>query len=144
VTTTLNWASAALWLLWTAGALMIVGRWLGLLRPRAGWLGLCLILIGAVAAFVERPVARALVMIGGVAAVVVLGLVSLKRGELIERPASPGDYEAELARLCGSQHKAEQLILEEQQRSPRSSRAGAAMAVVTRMRVEREGLGPPL
>lgn len=52
---------------------------------------------------------------------------------------SPGDYEAELVRLCkGNRKEAERLILEELERSPASSRQGAALALVTRMRHARE------
>lgn len=52
---------------------------------------------------------------------------------------SPGDYEAELVRLCkGNQREAERLIAEEQQKSPTLSRQGAALALVTRIRHQRE------
>jgi hypothetical protein len=51
---------------------------------------------------------------------------------------SPGDYEAELVRLCkGNRREAERLIEEELQRSPALSRQGAALALVTRIRHER-------
>ncbi len=56
----------------------------------------------------------------------------------VRKARNPGDYEAELVRLCsGNRREAERLILEEQQRSPAFSRQGAAMAVVTRIRHER-------
>ncbi len=55
------------------------------------------------------------------------------------KPWSPGDYEAELVRLLkGNQREAERLIAEEQKRSPSLSRQGAALALVTRIRHERE------
>jgi hypothetical protein len=51
---------------------------------------------------------------------------------------SPGDYEAELVRLCqGNRSKVEALIAEEMQRVPNLSRQGAALALVTRIRHER-------
>ena len=51
------------------------------------------------------------------------------------RPRSPGDYEAELVRLCkGNRRMAEQLIAEECASSPGKSRQGAALALVTRLR----------
>jgi hypothetical protein len=54
-------------------------------------------------------------------------------------PSGPGDYEAELLRLChGSRRKAEQLIREELVRAPSLTRAGAALALVTRIRHQRE------
>jgi hypothetical protein len=52
---------------------------------------------------------------------------------------SPGDYEAELVRLCkGHREQAERLILEALAKSPTMSRQGAALAVVTRLRHEKE------
>lgn len=48
-------------------------------------------------------------------------------------------------RLCrGDRRKAEQLILDELHRSPGSSRQGAALAIVTRIRHERTGYPRPL
>jgi hypothetical protein len=55
----------------------------------------------------------------------------------LRKARSPGDYEAELVRLCkGNRRQAERLIEEELQRSPASSRQGAALALVTRLRHE--------
>lgn len=52
---------------------------------------------------------------------------------------SAGDYEAALVRLCkGNRKKAERLILEELDKSPGASRQGAALAIVTRLRHEKE------
>src|SRR5690606_13430409 len=51
----------------------------------------------------------------------------------------PGDYFTELVRLCrGNRGKAERLIQEELARSPNLTPAGAALAVVTRIRHERD------
>jgi hypothetical protein len=61
------------------------------------------------------------------------------------KPYSPGDYEAELVRLCqGDRKKAERLIQEELARSPNASRQGAALALVTRIRHERAPYPRPL
>lgn len=63
----------------------------------------------------------------------------------VRKPRSPGDYEAELVRLCnGNRQEAERLIAEQQERSPSMSRQGAAMAVVTRIRHERAPYSKPL
>lgn len=57
----------------------------------------------------------------------------------------PGDYEAELVRLCkGNRREAERLIREQMERSPEMSRQGAALALVTRLRHERSPYPPPL
>jgi hypothetical protein len=54
---------------------------------------------------------------------------------------SPGDYETELVRLCkGDRKKADEMILEELERSPSMSRQGAALAIVTRLRHELQPL----
>ncbi len=61
------------------------------------------------------------------------------------KPRSPGDYEAELVRLCkGNRREAERLIAEQLERSPEMSRQGAALAVVTRLRHERAPFPRPL
>ena len=55
----------------------------------------------------------------------------------IRKPRRPGDYEAELVRLCkGNRARAEQLIADECEKSPGMSRQGAALAIVTRLRHE--------
>lgn len=70
----------------------------------------------------------------------VLGLVWLARGGVQRRRSEPGDYEAELIRLCrGNRAEAERHIQEEMARVPELSRVGAAMAAVTRIRYERDG-----
>lgn len=75
----------------------------------------------------------------------VLALVWLVRGGFRVRRGDPGDYEAELIRLCrGNRDKAERCIQEEMKRSPDLSRVGAAMAAVTRLRYEKDGYPPPL
>lgn len=70
---------------------------------------------------------------------------SVQQAEMARRPLkkkirkarSPGDYEAELVRLCrGNRERAEALILEALEKSPTLSRQGAALKVVTRMRHE--------
>jgi hypothetical protein len=51
------------------------------------------------------------------------------------RPSpAPGDYESELTQLCGSRRRAHELIHAEIARRPQLSRAGAALALVTRLR----------
>ena len=137
-------ARDAIWLVWIAGALLIVGSWLRLVNARTGWLGLCLGMAGVLASWAERADTQRLVLVGGVAVVAVIALASTKRGALWRRTTSPSDYESELARLCGSARKARRLIREELERSPTLTRSGAAMAVVTRLRVERDGLGSGL
>jgi hypothetical protein len=66
-------------------------------------------------------------------------LQSTKKRPRRRAPSGPGDYEAELVRMChGSRRKAEQLIREELARAPDLTRAGAALALVTRIRHQRD------
>jgi hypothetical protein len=60
-------------------------------------------------------------------------------------PRSPGDYEAELVRLCqGNRRRADALIADEMAQTPGASRQGAALALVTRIRHEREPIARKL
>jgi len=64
---------------------------------------------------------------------------STKKRSRRRAATGPGDYEAELVRMCrGSRRKADQLIREELVRSPTLTRAGAALALVTRIRHQRD------
>lgn len=67
------------------------------------------------------------------------------RKKKLRKLRSPGDYEAELVRLCkGDRREAERLLTEQLERSPGLSRQGAALAVVTRIRHERAPRKPSL
>jgi hypothetical protein len=56
----------------------------------------------------------------------------------------PGDYENELVKLVGSPRRADEMIRAELKRRPGFSRAGAALALVTRLRHRRDGYAKPL
>lgn len=84
-------------------------------------------------------------IIAGAVAVVLLLRIAARKPRLRFGGDNPGDYEAELVRLCrGDRGEARRLIREERKRSPELSRAGAALAVVTRIRHERDPYSPPL
>lgn len=86
----------------------------------------------------------------GIEGLVKVKLVARRRRANHNRNAArkaggPGDYEAELVRLCkGNRREAERLIVAQMERSPGMSRQGAALALVTRMRHERSPYPPPL
>lgn len=62
-----------------------------------------------------------------------------KRARRRSGTGGAGDYVAELVRLCrGDRRKADRLIEEEMARSPGLTPAGAALALVTRIRHERD------
>ncbi len=60
------------------------------------------------------------------------------------REHAPGDYEAELASICGSRWRANEMILAEMAQRPEMSRMGAALALVTRLRHQKDGYDKPL
>ncbi|HEX6998043.1 MAG TPA: hypothetical protein VF322_07850 [Gammaproteobacteria bacterium] len=71
--------------------------------------------------------------------------IARKKQRAARKARRPGDYEAELVRLCkGDWREAERLIREELERSPSMSRQGAALAVVTRIRHQRAPFPRPL
>ena len=65
--------------------------------------------------------------------------MSRRRKTNVRTSRSPGDYEAELVRLCrGNRKLSEQLIAEQCEKSPEMSRQGAALAIVTRLRHQKK------
>ena len=132
-------SSTQIWLLWIVGIALIVASWRRWLTRRAGWLGLAIALVGVLASSFTAEATRHAVIIVGVAILATLLAVAAWRGELARSRIEPGDYEAELAALCGgNRRRAERLIHDEMEQKPGVSRAGAALAVVTRLRHERD------
>lgn len=138
-------SNTQIWLLWIAGSALIVGSWLRWLTGRAGWLGLATAMVGVLASWSTEETTRHAVILVGVTIVAALLAVTASRGELRRRVIAPGDYEAELAALCGgSQRRANRLIRDEMKQKPGLSRAGAALAAVTRLRHEQYPYPRPL
>lgn len=138
-------ASTLIWALWVLGALVIVASWTRVVSGRAGWLGLCVALVAVLASWADEPRREFAIVISGLGLITILFLVWLKGGRLRRGSVNPGDYETELVRLCGGdRRKAARLIRDECKRNPRLSRAGAALAAVTRLRHERDPYPPPL
>ncbi len=133
-----------IWTLWIGGSLLAIGSWSGVLGRRAWWLGLCVAMVGVFASWPRVEAERSTVLAAGSAVVAVVFLAMLLRGQLGRAPVAPGDYEKKLVRVCGSRYRANKLIREERRRQPMLSRAGAALALVTRLRHEKDGYPPPL
>lgn len=134
-----------IWLLWLAGGALILASWLRRVTRIAGWLGLAAAMVGLVASWSTDATLRRATIAIGAATLIALLVVIVARGELRPRRIEPGDYEAELVALCnGSRRRADRLISAEMERKPGLSRAGAALAVVTRLRHERDPYSRPL
>lgn len=131
-------ASTQIWLLWIVGSAFIVASWLRLVNQRVGWLGLATAMLGVLASWSPQDPSRRAVIALGAAILVTLLLVVAWREGVIRHKVAPGDYEAELVALCGGRWRARRLIRDEMKRQPWLSRAGAALAVVTRLRHERD------
>ncbi len=140
-------SSTQIWMLWLLGAALVLASWLRWFTARVGWLGLGTVMVGVIASWFAGEATRHTAIELGTATVSALLILvvwrgdlfprTLERGGLLPRAVKPGDYEAELIALCGSRRRASRLIDEELQRRPELSRAGAALAVVTRVRHER-------
>jgi hypothetical protein len=130
-------SSTQIWMLWLLGSALVVASGLRWFTARVGWLGLATAMVGVIASWFAGEAARHTAIQFGTAIVSALLILVVWRGDLSPRAIEPGDYEAELIALCGSRRRASRLIDEELQRRPALSRAGAALAVVTRVRHER-------
>jgi len=137
-------SSTQIWLLWIVGSALVVASWLRLVNPRIGWLGLATAMVGVLTSWPQEDSTRRAVIAVGAAILVTLLLVIAWRVGVVRRRIAPGDYEAELLALCGNRWRARRLLREEMKRQPGVSRVGAALAVVTRLRHERDPYPRPL
>ena len=130
--------------MWIAGSALLVASGLHWLTARAGWLGLATAMVGVIASWPAEEGSRHAIITVGAFSVATLFVVVTWRGELRRRRVEPGDYEAELISLCGASRRADRLIRDELKRNPSLSRAGAALAAVTRLRHARDPYPRPL
>ena len=137
-------SSTQIWMLWIAGSALVVTSWLRLVNPRVGWLGLATAMLGVLASWPPEDSTRRAVIVAGAGILVTLLIAVAWREGVVRRRIAPGDYEAELIVLSGSRWRARRLLGDEMKRNPGLSRAGAALAVVTRLRHERDPYPRPL
>ena len=125
----------AIWIGWILGFAILIASWVRLVPNYVGWVGFTIGMAAVIASWTEDPRELAAVVIA------VLILVMLLFGSVIsgsKRLSRPGDYEAELLRLCyGDTKLASRLIKHELERHPGFSRQAAAMAAVTRLKYDR-------
>lgn len=115
--------------------LTVVASWLRIVPSYIGWVGFTVAMTSTVASWVQDPLAQAAVGAVGVFLVLLL-LIGKTSGS--KRATLPGNYEAELLRLCyGDTAVASRLIKRELKRHPRFSRQAAAMAAVARLKRDR-------
>jgi hypothetical protein len=137
-------SSTQIWILWILGSALVAAGWLRWFTARIGWLGLTTAMVGVIAAWFPAEATRHATIQLGTAIVSALLIVMVWRGDLFVRAIEPGDYEAELIKLCNSRRRARRLIREEMARKPGLSKAGAALAAVTRLKHERDPYPRPL
>lgn len=126
---------AVIWIAWFAGFGILVASWLRIVPGYIGWAGFTVGMSATVASWTEDRQLQAAIAIAAVLLIVLL-LASKTSGS--KRTTRPGDYEAELLRLCyGDTGVASRLIKHELKRHPGFSRQAAAMAAVTRLKHDR-------
>ena len=122
---------------WILGFGLLVVSWFRLVRPSIGWAGFVIGMIAVVISWTEEPYLQVAALISGVLLILLLfGSARASRN----RATRPGDYVAELTRLChGNRAQARRLTEYELKRHPGFSRQGAAMAAVERLVRDRGG-----
>ena len=126
----------AIWIGWLLGFAILIASWVRLVPNYIGWIGFTIGMAATVASWTEDP--RLLTAIPVVALLLVLLLIG-SRSSGSKRSSRPGDYEAELLRLCyGDTRVASRLIKHELGRHPGFSRQAAAMAASTRLKHDRQ------
>lgn len=116
---------------WLLGFSILIASWIRIVPSYIGWAGFIISMAATVASWTENQQHQAAIAIAGL--VLVLTLLASKRSAL-KRRSPPGNYVAELLRLChGDTAVASRLIKYEMKRRPSFSRQGAAMAAVEQL-----------
>jgi hypothetical protein len=125
----------AIWIAWLTGFSVLILSWVRIVPGFIGWCGFTIGMAATVASWTDDRKIQASVAVA--ALVLVLFLLASKISGS-KRATRPGDYQAELLRLCnGDTAVATRLIKYELKRNPDFSRQAAAMAAVTRLRHDR-------
>ncbi len=120
---------------WIVGFALLVASWLRLVNSTIGWTGFTIAMAAVAASWTERKEVQGTI---AMSAIILLLMLLLSTGMAKKGSSRPGDYEAELIRLChGDKAVAMRLIEGERKRKPSFSRQGAAAAAVTRLRHDR-------
>jgi hypothetical protein len=126
---------AVIWIAWFAGFGILIASWLRIVPGYIGWAGFTIGMSATVASWTEDRQLQAVIAIVSVLLVV---LLLASKTSSSKRATRPGDYEAELLRLCyGDTSLASRLIKHELKHRPDFSRQAAAMAASTRLRHDR-------
>jgi hypothetical protein len=123
---------AVIWIGWFTGFGILIASWVRIVPSHIGWVGFSVGMAATVASWTSDQREQAAVAVAGL--VLVLLLLAVKTSGS-KRATRPGDYQAELLRLCrGDTAVASRLIKYELKRNPSFSRQAAAMAAVTRLK----------
>jgi len=122
---------------WVFGFGLLIVSWFRIVRPNIGWAGFVIGMTAVVISWTDEPYVQVAALISGVLLILLLfGSARVNRN----RAFRPGDYVAELTRLChGNRAQVERLIDYELKRHPGFSRQGAAMAAVESLVRDRGG-----
>jgi len=117
---------------WVGGLVLVIASWLRIVSTKIGWVGFIVAMCAVVISWQDDPLSRGAVVAAGAVLLAIL-FSSAHVGK--RRGPRPGDYIAELIRLChGDRRQATRLINYELKRRPKYTRQAAAMAAVARLR----------
>ena len=120
---------------WLVGFGVLIASWIRIVPSYIGWAGFTIGMAATVASWTEDQHQQAAIAIAALFLVIAV-LASKRSGS--KRATRPGDYQAELLRLCyGDTAMASRLIKYELKRHPTLSRQGTAMAAVARLKHDR-------
>jgi len=126
---------SVIWIAWFVGFGILAASWLRMVPGYIGWAGFTIGMAATVASWTEDQHVQAAIAIAALF-LVFLALASKAFGS--KRATQPGDYHAELLRLCyGDTAVASRLIKHELKRHPTFSQQRAAMAAVARLKQDR-------
>lgn len=126
---------AAIWIAWLVGFGALIAGWLRILPAHIGWAGFTVAMAATVASWAEDRQLQGVIAAIGLGLIILL-LISKAKGA--RRSTRPGDYQAELLRLCyGDAGVYSRLIKYELKCNPSLSRQAAAMSAVARLRRDR-------
>ena len=120
---------------WIVGFCVLIASWVRIVSNSVGWVGFTIGMTATAASWADD---RQLQFAIGAAGAFLIFILLVSRSLGSKRLPRPGDYEAELLRLCnGDAAVASRLIKHELKRHSHFTRQAAAMAAVARLKQDR-------